>query len=103
MLLNGEKIPINDNERLLKEPSISMNRLPSKAKLCSNMEAESGATRLSRLLDAPECRLFFMKCMYHLPYTTREQILEYALKPWVKAPKRYFTHCAKKELTKLGF
>lgn len=107
MLVNGEKprineIEINDKDCSLKGTSISMNMV-SKAKLCSDKEAESGAERYANLLNAPECRQFFLKVMYHLPYDIRERILEAATKPWIKIPKKYFTYCAKKELTNLGF
>lgn len=75
----------------------------SKAKLCSDKEAESGAERYIKLLNAPECRLFFLKVMYHLPYDTREHILEASIRPGIDIPKKYFTHCAKRELANLGF
>ena len=101
MLVNGEK-HIIDNESFLKKTSMSL-ILTRKAKLCSDKEAESGAERYVRLLNAPECRSFFLKVMYHLPYDNRERILEAATKPWVKTPKKYFTYCAKKELVNLGF
>ena len=101
MKRHGEAKPINEIEieRLLKKPSFSMIR----GKLCSDAEAESGAERYARLLNAPECRLFFLKVMYHLPYETREHILAAATQPWVKEPKKYFTYSAKKELARIGF
>ena len=107
MLVNGEKKPINENEkdieRFLKRTFNFIDKGSSKAKLCSDKEAESGAERYIGLLHAPECREFFLKVMYHLPYDTRERVLESSTKPWVKAPKKYFTYCAKRELAKLGF
>jgi len=101
MKRTGKTKRINEIEidRLLKKPSFSM----IGGKLCSDAEAESGAERYIRLLNAPECRLFFLKVMYHLPYDTREQILEAATKPWVKIPKKYFTYSAKRELARFGF
>lgn len=94
---------INDNDidRFRKESSLTMNR--SKSKLCSDNEAESGAERYERLLNAPECHRFFLKVMYHLPYETRERILEASRKKWVANPKKYFTYSAKKALAKLGY
>ena len=82
MKRNGETKRINEIEidRFLKKPSFSMIR----EKLCSDNEAESGAERYIRLLNAPECREFFLKVMYHLPYEVRERILEAATRPWVK-------------------
>ena len=102
MLVNGEKrINEKDIENLKRFNFIESGS--NKAKLCSDKEAESGANRYMRLLNAPECREFFLKVMYHLPYEDRERLLESSTKPWIKAPKRYFTYCAKKELTKIGY
>ena len=103
MLVNGEKIHINENDKELKI-LFNINEVkPTGKKLCSDKEAEQGAERYIKLLNAPTCREFFLKVMYHLPYDTRERILESALKPWVKAPAHYYTYCAKKELALLGF
>lgn len=107
MLVNGEKLHINENDKdieyFLKE-NINFNDISSKkSKLCSDKEAESGAERYIKLLDAPECREFFLKVMYHLPYEDRERILEASRKKWIRTPKKYFTYCAKKELSRLGF
>ena len=93
---------IIDNEDFLKENLNDNDQLVSKAKLVSNKEAESGADRYVRLLGAPECRLFFLKVMYHLPYDIRERILEASSKSEVRSPKKYFTYSAKRELAKLG-
>lgn len=116
MLVNGKKLLINeidkdkdnDNDTIdiernfFKEISISMKET-RRAKLCSDKEAESGANRYIKLLNAPECKNFFLKVMYHLPYDTRERILESSVRPWITTPKKYFTHCAKRELENLGF
>ncbi|MBR3139043.1 hypothetical protein IKG38_03505 [Candidatus Saccharibacteria bacterium] len=105
MLVNGEKLHINDNDKdieyFLKE-NININDV-RRSKLCSDKEAESGAERYIKLLNAPECRNFFLKVMYHLPYEDRERILEASRKKGIKVPKKYFTYCAKRELIKLGF
>ena len=105
MLINGEKLAINDNENdnFLKR-NINVNDMCSKkAKLCSDKEAEAGAQRFIKILNAPECREFFLKVMYHLPYETRERILELSIKPGIRTPKKYFTYSAKRELALLGF
>lgn len=106
MLVNGEKV-INDidNENFLKRKfnDNDIDSIVRKTKLCSEKEAESGAERYTRILNAPECRKFFLKTMYHLPYEVREKILESSTKPKVASPKKYFTYCAKRELAKLGF
>lgn len=112
MLINGEKLVINDNDKDIessfkKNFNVIDNNVNDgqghKSKLCSDAEAEEGAERYVRLLNAPECREFFLKVMYHLPYDTRERILETAVKPRIKSPARYFTYCAKRELALLGF
>lgn len=107
MKRNGEVKRINEIEKdngksFLR--TFNFNDMRStKAKLCSDNEAESGAERFIRLLDAPECREFFLKVMYHLPYETRENLLAAAKKPWIRVPKKYFTYCAKRELARVGF
>lgn len=77
-------------------------RAKPRKKLVGNAEAEAGADRLVRKLDAPECRPFFCKVMYYLSPDTRETILEYAMRDGVTSPKRYFTASARKELRKVG-
>lgn len=102
MLINGEKLPHKDKDKdlLLKEKSLSLRK--SKTKLCSDKEAESGAERLMHILGATDSQQFFLKVMYHLPYETRERILEYSTRPGIKSQKGYFLYCAKRELERLG-
>lgn len=102
MLVNGEKV-INDNENFLKRKFNDIDDKIRKTKLCSDQEAELGANRYIKILNAPECRKFFLKTMYHLPYDIREKILESSIKPKITSPKKYFTYCAKRELAKLGY
>lgn len=103
----GEARRINDNDIdkdvFFRKLSMTMIRGDSRTKLCSDKEAESGAERYARLLNAPECQKFFYKVMYYLPYEVRERLLEASTKPTVKVPKRYFTYSAKRELAKRGF
>lgn len=87
------------NERLLKKSSM----INEKKLLCSSEEAEAGAERYVRLLDAPECRSFFLKVMYHLPYPERERIYGAATRSGIGSPKRYFTHSAKRALARIGY
>lgn len=101
----GDKIRINDKvidiDCFLKR-NINDIVYSKKTKLCSDKEAESGADRYIKKLNAPGCRKFFLKVMYYLPYETREGILESATRDWVKSPSHYFTYSAKKELVKRG-
>ncbi len=94
---------IIDKDSFLKKRSLTMIKATKRKKLCSDVEAENGAERYVRIFDAPECRLFFLKVMYHLPYDERERIREAALKGKVKNPKKYFTYCAKRSLEKFGY
>lgn len=101
MRVNGN--PINDNESFFKRNFNDNDSMRRKAKLCSDTEAESGAERYIRTLNAPECREFFIKVMYYLPYEIRERLLSMAVRPSVQCSKKYFTYCAKKELAKIGY
>lgn len=96
----ASEIIANDTRKM---PKITMPMGGRRAKLCSDKEAESGADRYVRLLEAPECWKFFLKVMYHLPYDTREALLVAATKEGIDSPKRYFTYSAKRELEKLGY
>lgn len=104
MFINRERRYYKDKDKdkdcFLKRNILVLEK--SRAKLCSDKEAESGAERLVRALKAKDSREFMLKVMYHLPYDTRERILESSLKPGVNNPKRYFLYCAKKELDRLG-
>lgn len=101
MQVNGKAL--NDNEKYRRLKNNDNEGVKRKAKLCSDIEAEAGAERYIKTLNAPECREFFLKVMYHLPYETRERLLSMAIRPSVTRQKNYFTYCAKKELAKLGF
>lgn len=90
------------NEVSERNNSMINERKKPKSKLVGLTEAEYGADRLVRKLNAPECRQFFCKVMYYLPANQREIILEYATSGAVKSPKHYFTASAKRELLKLG-
>lgn len=53
--------------------------------------------------NAPQCRLFFLKCIYHLPEATIESVAELAMRSSVKSHIRYFTVVAKRELARAGY
>ena len=94
--------------QIIADDTRKMTRIPlpmsgKRAKLCSDKEAESGADRYVRLLEAPECWKFFLKVMYHLPYDIREDLLAAATREGIKCPKKYFTYSARRELEKLGY
>lgn len=65
--------------------------------------AEYRAQVLIDKFNAPQCRLFFLKCIYHLPEATIEAITEMAMRSSVKSHIRYFTVVAKRELARIGY
>lgn len=65
--------------------------------------AEAKANYLVEKFHAPQCRLFFLKCIYHLPEYKLEMAIEAAMKPEIKSHIRYFTVCAKNLLTAEGY
>lgn len=66
-------------------------------------EAESRAQVLVDKFKAPQCRLFFLKCIYHLPEYKIANLVETSLRPNIKSHIRYFTVAAKHELELLGY
>jgi len=81
----------NDNRRTCGKVAISTEVANRKAEL------------LIQKFNAPQCRLFFLKCIYHLPEYKIQQAIESAFRPNVKSHIRYFVVCAKKELSMAGF
>lgn len=66
-------------------------------------EAEYEADILVRKLNAPHCRKFFLKCIYHLSESEIQEALEYATRPRVASPIRYFNAICKSKLTRAGY
>ena len=69
----------------------------------STEAANHRADLLIKKFNAPQCRLFFLKCIYHLPEYKIQQAIESSFRPNVKSHIRYFVVCAKKELALMGF
>lgn len=65
--------------------------------------ADAKAAYLVEKFKAPQCRLFFLKCIYHLPEYKLEMAVEAAMRPEVKSHIRYFTVAAKNLLTAEGY
>lgn len=92
------------NETSYKEVSLNLN---DKGRNCGKLGistevADRRADLLIQKFNAPQCRLFFLKCIYHLPEYKIQQAIEAAMRPNVKSHIRYFVACAKKELTLAG-
>jgi hypothetical protein len=64
--------------------------------------AEAKADALIRIFDAPQCRNYFLKCVYHLPSSFIEKAISYATRPAIISPIRYFNRVTKAELSKQG-
>lgn len=65
-------------------------------------EAESKARFLVERLNAPNCRNFFLKCIYHLSESEIQSALECSTRPYVKSPIKYFNRICKTKLTQRG-
>ena len=68
----------------------------------SSEEAETKATFLVERLKAPNCRNFFLKCIYHLSEADIQNALEAATRPYVKCPAKYFNRVCKIKLSQRG-
>ena len=68
----------------------------------SSDEAESKARFLVERLNAPNCRNFFLKCIYHLSESEIQSALECSTRPYVKSPVKYFNRVCKTKLTQRG-
>lgn len=92
------------NDVSYKETSMIFNdrdRACGKVRISTEM-ADRKANLLIQKFNAPQCRLFFLKCIYHLPEYKIQQAIESSFKPNVKSNIRYFVVCAKKELAAAG-
>ena len=68
----------------------------------SSEEAEAKARFLVERLKAPNCRKFFLKCIYHLSESEIQNALESATRPYVKCQVKYFNRICKIKLTERG-
>lgn len=105
----GRAMSFNDKD--YKDFTKSLNRGGSKTdcgKPCGKVSiksevAEAKANYLVEKFNAPQCRLFFLKCIYHLPEYKLEMAIEASMKPEIKSHIRYFTVAAKNLLTAEGY
>lgn len=65
-------------------------------------QAEVKADALIRAFDAPYCREFFLKCVYHLTEHEISKALYCANKPHVASPVKYFNKTCKQMLERRG-
>lgn len=64
--------------------------------------AEQRADALISYFNAPHCREFFLKCIYHLPDEDIYKALENATRPYVNSPVKYFNKTCKQMMLKRG-
>ena len=74
----------------------------TKTNRISSEEAETKAMFLVERLKAPNCRNFFLKCIYHLSEADIQSALEAATRPYVKCPAKYFNRVCKTKLSERG-
>lgn len=101
----ARKLNDNINEVSYKETSMIINdndRTCGKVRITTEV-ADREADILIQKFGAPQCRLFFLKCVYHLPEYKIQQAIESSFRPGVRSHIKYFVTVAKKELTLAGF
>lgn len=100
----------NDNESMkFTKSKHSMNNDNDRGKRrrgCGKLSPEAAEARAEYLVkkfNAPHCRKFYLKCVYHLSESQIANIVESTERPQVKMPVRYFNAVAKQKLTELGY
>lgn len=64
--------------------------------------AEAKANVLVAIFNAPHCREFFLKCVYHLPEQDIARAVDVSTRPNIVSPIRYFNKTCKQLLIKHG-
>ena len=65
-------------------------------------QAEAKASALIAIFNAPNCREFFLKCVYHLSEQDIAYAVDYSTRPSVVSPVRYFNRICKTKLSERG-
>lgn len=105
MIINDVKQSLTINESMNRDSSLWKSRKTKslwKTHRITAQEAETKARFLVERLNAPECRNFFLKCVYHLSEADIQNALEMATRPYIKCKARYFNKCCKNKLTERG-
>ena len=71
-------------------------------KKISSFMAEKRADALIEYFNAPNCREFFLKCIYHLTDDEISQAMLYATRPYINCPVKYFNKTCKQMMIKRG-
>lgn len=64
--------------------------------------AEKRADALISYFNAPNCREFFLKCIYHLTDDEISQAMLSSTRPYVNCPVKYFNKTCKQMMLKRG-
>ena len=64
--------------------------------------AENKANALICIFNAPHCRRFFLKCIYHLNEQDIADAVDVATRPDIISPIRYFNKVCKQKLSEQG-
>lgn len=64
--------------------------------------AEAKANVLIAIFNAPHCREFFLKCVYHLPEQDIARAVDVSTRPSVVSPIRYFNKTCKQMMANRG-
>ena len=100
-VITSKEVSLNNND-------LAASYYRSCGKPCGKVRisTEVADARAQLLIDkfhAPQCRLFFLKCIYHLSEDTIQKSVELAMRPNIKSHIRYFVAVAKSELEAQGF
>lgn len=71
-------------------------------KKISSYQAEQRADALISYFQAPNCREFFLKCIYHLTEEEINKAIENSGRPYVNSPVKYFNKACKQMMLKHG-
>lgn len=69
----------------------------------SGVMAEAKANVLIEIFNAPNCREFFLKCVYHLTESEIAKAVDCANRPYVNSPVKYFNKACKQMLIQKGY
>ena len=64
--------------------------------------AEAKASALIDIFDAPHCREFFLKCVYHLTEKEIAKAVDVSTRPHIASPIRYFNRTCKQLMVAHG-
>lgn len=101
-LANRGRAVENQVQACGKSGIISAKPVEKAVKKLSSYTAETRADALISYFNAPHCREFFLKCIYHLPDTEIYEAMQSATRPYVKSPIKYFNKTCKQLLIKHG-